>query len=463
MGSSMSREVRFGARTLLVVILTVAMALQGYVPAVAARVDTARPGDAATYEIGVGETVTLPSPDGRTTFESSDPRVATVTDEGVVRGVGEGHATIRATIAMPGIGGRLWEWALIIIGRVLGKDDPIAQTVTREFSVVVKPKVDGRPVDSDGDGIIDADEASLGTDPRKPDTDGDGLSDYEELLLGTDPLTPNEYDATRDSDGDGLTDLDEATKHKTDPHAKDTDFDGLSDYEEVVTHKTDPLKKDTDGDSLSDKFEIDHGLDPNSGSSDGTHRDDEVKTSQTLPESAMSQRLRDESNVARPSLKGEAAGELASSIHLSIAGDAAVRDNRAIIGKAVQVVGNDSHVSGLTLSFDLSRYEGDATYLIIATLDESGGFAPVDFEHTGSTLSATLTKSGTYFVLDVKMFFDSLGIMPDKDVMASASLSARHPENEGGGSSSDGNAIAIERGERRSSEWLPPERLMGGI
>ena len=94
---------------------------------------------------------------------------------------------------------------------------------------------------------------------------------------------------------------------------------------------------------------------------------------------------------------------------------------------------------------------------------ESGGFAPVDFEHTGSTLSATLTKSGTYFVLDVKMFFDSLGIMPDKDVMASASLSARHPENEGGGSSSDGNAIAIERGERRSSEWLPPERLMGGI
>ena len=49
MGSSMSREVRFGARTLLVVILTVAMALQGYVPAVAARVDTARPGNAATY------------------------------------------------------------------------------------------------------------------------------------------------------------------------------------------------------------------------------------------------------------------------------------------------------------------------------------------------------------------------------------------------------------------------------
>ena len=69
MGSSMSREIRFGARTPLVAILTVAMALQGYVPAVTAHADTARPGDAAAYEIGVGETVALPSPDGRATFE----------------------------------------------------------------------------------------------------------------------------------------------------------------------------------------------------------------------------------------------------------------------------------------------------------------------------------------------------------------------------------------------------------
>ena len=282
--------------------------------------------------------------------------------------------------------------------------------MTRESCVVVRPKADERPVNSDGDGIPDAGEASLGTDPLKPDTDGDGLSDYEE----------------------------------------------------VVTHKADPLRRDTDGDSLSDKFEVDHGLDPNSGSSDGTHRDDEVKVSQTLPESAMSRQLRDESNVVQPTISDKVAGELASSIHLSIAGDAAVRDNRAVIGKAVQVVGDDSHVSGLTLSFDLSRYEGDATYLIIATLDESGGFVPVDFEHTGSTLSATLTKGGTYFVLDVKWFLDSLGIMPDKEGVAPASLSARHPEDEGDGSSNDGNAnaITIERGEKRSSEGAAPERLM---
>ena len=452
MGSSMSREIRFGARTLLVAILTIAMALQGYFPAVTAHADTARPGDAAAYKIEVGETVALPSLDGRTTFESSDPRVATVTEGGVVTGVGEGRATIRATIAMSGIGGRLWEWALTIIGRMLGEHDPIAQTVTREFRVVVRPKADERPADSDGDGIIDAGEASLGTDPLKPDTDGDGLSDYEELLLGTDPLTPNGYDAARDSDGDGLTDLDEAARHRTDPHARDTDFDGLSDYEEVVTHRTDPLRRDTDGDSLSDKFEVDHGLDPNSGSSDGTHRDDEVKISQTLPESAMSRQLRDESNVARPSLKGEVAGELARHVFLSESDSSTVGDNRAIVGKAVYVDGDDGHVSGLTLSFDLGGYEGDLTYLAIATLDGDGGYAPVDFERTGTTLSATLESGrGTYFVLDVREFLGSLGIRPEGAVPASAT----HAESLEGRDGEGANAIVAEKSEGALGEDAP--------
>ena len=400
MGSSMSREIRFGARTPLVAILTIAMALQGYFPAVTAHADTAQPGDAAAYEIEVGETVALPSPDGRTTFESSDPRVATVTEGGVVTGVGEGRATIGATIAMPGIGGRLWERALTIIGRVLGERDPIAQTVTREFRVVVRPKADGRPADGDGDGIIDAGEASLGTDPLRPDTDGDGLSDYEE----------------------------------------------------VVTHKTDPLRRDTDGDSLSDKFEVDHGLDPNSGSSDGTHRDDGVKTSQTLPESAMSRQLRDESNVARPSLKGEVAGELARHVFLSESGSSTVGDNRAIVGKAVYVDGDDGHVSGLTLSFDLGGYEGDLTYLAIATLDGDGGYAPVDFERTGTTLSATLESGrGTYFVLDVREFLGSLGIRPEGAVPASAT----HAESLEGRDGEGANAIVAERGEGALGEDAP--------
>ena len=45
--------------------------------------------------------------------------------------------------------------------------------------------------DMDGDGLLDAEEAAIGTDPLNPDTDGDGFDDGEEVLvLGTDPLDP---------------------------------------------------------------------------------------------------------------------------------------------------------------------------------------------------------------------------------------------------------------------------------
>ena len=42
--------------------------------------------------------------------------------------------------------------------------------------------------DDDGDGLTNAEEAELGTDPSLSDTDGDGYSDGEEVHAGTDPL-----------------------------------------------------------------------------------------------------------------------------------------------------------------------------------------------------------------------------------------------------------------------------------
>jgi len=44
--------------------------------------------------------------------------------------------------------------------------------------------------DSDGDGLTDAEEEVIGTDPENPDTDGDGVSDGQEVIDGTDPLDP---------------------------------------------------------------------------------------------------------------------------------------------------------------------------------------------------------------------------------------------------------------------------------
>lgn len=47
---------------------------------------------------------------------------------------------------------------------------------------------DAAGADSDGDGISDADEAELGTDPQSDDTDLDGWTDSEELARNTDPV-----------------------------------------------------------------------------------------------------------------------------------------------------------------------------------------------------------------------------------------------------------------------------------
>jgi len=46
-------------------------------------------------------------------------------------------------------------------------------------------------MDSDGDGLSDAQEILIGTDPFNPDTDGDGFSDGVEVASGSDPLDPN--------------------------------------------------------------------------------------------------------------------------------------------------------------------------------------------------------------------------------------------------------------------------------
>ncbi|RIV42964.1 gliding motility-associated C-terminal domain-containing protein [Flagellimonas pelagia] len=56
-------------------------------------------------------------------------------------------------------------------------------------SVQVTISVSDCMVDTDGDGLLDTEEATLGTNPNNPDTDGDGLTDGEEVLVIDDPST----------------------------------------------------------------------------------------------------------------------------------------------------------------------------------------------------------------------------------------------------------------------------------
>lgn len=121
---------------------------------------------------------------------------------------------------------------------------------------------EGANGDFDGDGLFNIDEHNAGTNPTDPDTDGDGYTDDVE----TDTGIFVSYDVAT---GDGDT--------GTDPLIADTDEDGLLDGVETNTGifvdssntGSDPLTPDPDFDldGYSNVFEIDAGtdiLDPNS-------------------------------------------------------------------------------------------------------------------------------------------------------------------------------------------------------
>ena len=68
--------------------------------------------------------------------------------------------------------------------------------------------IEAAKVDSDGDGVNDANELFMNLDPYNADVDGDGLTDGEEwIIYGTNP-------ASRDSDGDGVGDYEQAMSEK---------------------------------------------------------------------------------------------------------------------------------------------------------------------------------------------------------------------------------------------------------
>ncbi len=118
-----------------------------------------------------------------------------------------------------------------------------AVELTQSAVFSMTQSVDVSQLDDDGDGLTNAQEAELGTDPAQADTDRDGLSDGDEVARTTDPRNP-------DTDGDTVIDGAEV-QAGTDPLDPDSDDDGLSDGQEVE-RATNPLNPDTDNDGLRD-------------------------------------------------------------------------------------------------------------------------------------------------------------------------------------------------------------------
>ncbi len=107
--------------------------------------------------------------------------------------------------------------------------------------------------DWDGDGFTNAQEAVNGTDPSIAnfDTDKDGASDQEEILAGTDPNNFFDRPNFEDSDLDGLSDALE-TLLNSDPLKQDSDEDGFMDKIEfqAKTQLDKPMSSPTLGNQI---------------------------------------------------------------------------------------------------------------------------------------------------------------------------------------------------------------------
>ena len=112
---------------------------------------------------------------------------------------------------------------------------------------------DNADPDDDNDGLLDTEEAIIGTDPFDEDTDGDEVNDKEDALpLDASETLDFDQDGTGDNsdtddDNDGLSDMDELTKG-TDRFDTDSDDDGVMDGTDVFPmDAAETIDSDSDG------------------------------------------------------------------------------------------------------------------------------------------------------------------------------------------------------------------------
>lgn len=148
--------------------------------------------------------------------------------------------------------------------------------------------------DTDGDGLNDGQEFTIGSNPLNADSDADGLPDRWEVDYQLSPIDDGSIDfvngAGGDPDGDELLNILEFIR-KTNPRSGDTDGDGYSDFAEdssgiwfgTDSTGTSPILADTDHDGIPDSQEnpdlayvagVTSGTDPNTVDTDGDGTND---------------------------------------------------------------------------------------------------------------------------------------------------------------------------------------------
>lgn len=287
---------------------------------------------------------------------------------------------------------------------------PASDTVLK-MNFVMEFAEDG---DEDKDGLENAAEVVLGTDPNKADTDDDELSDNDEVTKTmTNPLVADTdgdgtSDAAEDFDGDGLKNKEEI-EEGTNPLDADTDGDELPDGDEKNKHNTDPLKYDTDEDGISDGDEIRLGLNPLKAKTDDLTPDGAVEIEQTTDDNAKSESVIESDNWMIPNVSGKVAGYISRRVYIDESDSDVLEDNRAVLSDKLDI--STDYDKELTLSFKLTEeYKGDVKNIVIVKYGDDLKVLETTYDEDANTVSATISEGGLYFVIDLEEFLKAMGI-----------------------------------------------------
>ncbi len=315
----------------------------------------------------------------------------------------------------------------------------LTAVVVGESSLEKEPEIDYE-LDTDSDGLPDYYEEIIGSDPKTEHSDDDQLPDgYEALYLGTDPSKSDSddngiSDADEDFDTDGLTNLEEYNLG-TDPFLEDSDYDTLSDKDEVNIHGTNPTKGDTDDDLVPDGDEVKLGLDPNSGSTNGTPDSERTFSQIVTAESEVLAAVNDDEETPFDvSLEITAAGVAESNVYARESGYSNAIENPSIIGIAPEFVYTDGlEVEEVTVKFELddsivdntlgtyvsssTEFEGIKRLNVFMFFEDINMLLPVETFHdeATNTVYTTTDRMGTYCLVDMELFFNNLDIAPSDD------------------------------------------------
>jgi hypothetical protein len=166
---------------------------------------------------------------------------------------------------------------IVNVGAPDGDGDGLPDSYEAAHSCLDPATQNSVTADPDADTLDTASEFGLALNPCDSDTEDDGALDGDDNCpsvsnpgqLNSDGDGPGNA-CDDDDDSDGLTDAQEATLG-TDPIDVDSDNDGLGDGIEVNSTGTNPLIADTDGDSFNDGTEVGLGSNALSASSTPEH------------------------------------------------------------------------------------------------------------------------------------------------------------------------------------------------